>query len=114
MIFETSCAIQELMYSNDNKRTAESVLALYTKTFLHGILLKKHIGHNVKKLTVKKLYGKYFHSFFRHCADEHRLLSGKSMNAEKQERTFMFLKGITSGTSNHHLDQILLNCIIRS
>ena len=76
--------------------------------------MRKHIDHNVKKLTVKKLYGRYFHSLFRHCADEHRLLSGKSMNAENQERTFNFLKGITNGTSNHHLDQILLNCVIGS
>ena len=115
MIFEALCAIHELLYLNDNKGnvTAESVLALYGKTFLHGILLRKHIGHNVKKLTVKKLYGKYFHSLFRHCADEHRLLSGKSINAENQERTFKFLKGILSGTSNHDPDQILLNCVIR-
>ena len=28
MIFETLCAIQELLYLNDNNRTAESVLAL--------------------------------------------------------------------------------------
>ena len=99
---------------NANKRTAESVLVLYSKTFLHGILLRKHIAHNVKKLTVKKLYGKYFHSLFRHCADEHRLLSGKWMNAENQERSFKVLKGITSGTSNYHPNQIFLNCVIRS
>ena len=99
---------------NDNKRTAESVLALHGKTFLHGILLRKHINTNVKKLTIEQLYGKYFHSLFRHCADEHRLLSGKSMNAENQKRTFTFLKGITSGTSNHHTGEILLNCVIRS
>ena len=114
LIFETLCAVQELPHLNDNKRFAESVLALFSKTFSHGILLRKHIRHNVKKLTVKKLYGKYFHSLFCHCADEHRLLSGKSINAENQEITFKFLKGITSGTSNHHPDQILLNCVIRS
>ena len=28
MIFETLCAIQELLYLNDNNRTAESVLAM--------------------------------------------------------------------------------------
>ena len=113
MICETLCAILELLYLNDDKRTAESVLALYGKTFLYGILLRKHIGHNVKKLTVKKLYGKDFHSLFRHCSDEHRILSGKSMNAENQERTFKFSKSIRSCTSNHHPDQILLNCVIR-
>ena len=79
MIFETLCAIQELLYLNDNKRTAESVLALHGKTFLHGTLLRKHIGHNFKKLTVKKLYKKFFHSLFCHCTDGHRLISGKSM-----------------------------------
>ena len=114
MIFETLCAVQELPYLNDNKRTAESVLALCGKTFLHGILLRKHICHNVEKLTAKKLYGKHFHSLFFHSADEHTLLSGKSIYAENQEITFKFLKGVTSGTSNHHPDQILLNCVIRS
>ena len=114
MISETLCAVQELPYLNDNKRTAESVLALCGKTFLHGILLRKHICHNVEKLTAKKLYGKHFHSLFFHSADEHTLLSGKSIYAENQEITFKFLKGVTSGTSNHHPDQILLNCVIRS
>ena len=114
MNFETLCAIQELLYLNDNKRNAESVLALYGKTFLYGILLRKHLCHKVDKLTVKKLYRTYFYFLMSHCADEHRLLSGKSINAGNQERTFKFLKGITSGTSNHHPDQILLNCVIRS
>ena len=48
MIFEALCTIQEFLYLNDNKRTAESVLTLYGKTFVHGILLRKHNGHNVK------------------------------------------------------------------
>ena len=114
MIFETLCAIQELLYLNDNKRTAESVLALYVKTVLNGILLRKHIGHNIKKLSAKKLYGKYFHFLFRHFAEEDRLLSDTSMNAENQGRTSNFLKGITSGISNHHPDHVLLNFVIRS
>ena len=103
-----------MLYLNDNKRTEEIVSGLYGKTFLHGILLRKHINHKVKKLTIKKLYGKYFHSLFCHGADEHILLSGESINTENQERTFKFLKGITSSTSNHHPDQILLNCLIRT
>ena len=87
-----------MLYLNDNKRTEEIVSGLYGKTFLHGILLRKHIDHKVKTLTVKKLHGKYFHSLFRHGTDEHILLSGESINTENQERTFKFLKGITSGT----------------
>ena len=46
--------------------------------------------------------------------NECRLVSGKSMNAENQERKFKFLKGIISNTSNHHPEQILPNQAIGS
>ena len=36
------------------------------------------------------------------------------MSAENQERKLKFLKGIKSGTSNHHPEQILLNRAIKS
>ena len=36
------------------------------------------------------------------------------MNTESQKRTFKFLKGITSSTSNHQPDQTFVNCVIRS
>ena len=36
------------------------------------------------------------------------------MSAENQERKLKFLKGIKSGTSNHHPGQILLNRAIKS
>ena len=45
---------------------------------------------------------------------EHRLRSVTLISAKNQERTFKFLKGITNGTSNHHPDQALLNCVFRS
>ena len=104
-------AIQELLHTNDNKSTALSILSLYGKTFLRRISLRQYIGHKVPKLTVKKLHGKFFHSLFHHCADEHKLLTG---NTENQERTLKFLKDITSSTSNHHPEQKFLNCVIIS
>ena len=39
-------------------------------------------------------------------------MNGQSMNTEAEERRFNFFKTVTKMTSNHHLQQVILNCIL--
>ena len=43
-----------------------------------------------------------------------RIVSGSSCHTESEERTFHHLKTITTNTSNHHPDNVILNAIIRT
>ena len=64
IIFDTLRAIPELLYMTDDKRTSESVLALYGKVFLHRILLRKQFSHKVNNwLSKNYIENASFHFF---------------------------------------------------
>ena len=63
------------------------------------------------KLTKNKFYVKYLHALIAHAPMLLRMASGKSTNAEEEERTFNSLKTITTSTSNFHPDHVILNAI---
>ena len=114
-IFETMCEIQEVVYSGESKRSVEMILRLQNQSFLHRMLLKKIVKDKPlsPKLTKKKFYGKYLHALIAHAAMLLRMVSGKSINTEEEERTFNSLKTITTSTSNFHPDHVILNGITR-
>ena len=66
-----------------------------------------------KKLTSRKMYGKYFHSICHHLPDQFRVVSGRLANAEKEERQFKFISSTVSQTSNRHPEHSISNAIIR-
>ena len=119
-IFETMCEIQEVLYSGESKRSVEMILRLQNQSFLHMMLLKKIVKDKPlsPKLTKKKFYGKYLHALIAHAPMLLRMVSGKSINTEEEERTFNSLKTITTSTTNFHPDfihpdHVILNGIIR-
>ena len=114
-IFETMCEIQEVLYSCESKRSVEMILRLQNQSFLHMMLLQKIVKDNPlsPKLTKKKFYGKYLHALIAHAPMLLRMVSGKSINTEEEERTFNSLKTITTSTTNFHPDHVILNGIIR-
>ena len=57
--------------------------------------------------------GKYFHAITSHSAMQYRIVSGRASNTEQEERVFQFLKNISTNTSNHHPDHVILNSLIR-
>ena len=78
------------------------------------VCLKMDLRGNLKKLTREKFFRSYYHSFFCHCRQEYRVISGRTSNTESEEATFNRVKTSTNLTSNHHLDHIVLNVIIRT
>ena len=112
-ILKTHCEVQQLLYSSEHNRSVEAILRLYNQSFLHALLLKDYIGYNVKSMTERKLYGKYFHALSRHASEQYRIISGIASNTEAEERTFNFLKTASALTSNHHPDHVILNSFLR-
>ena len=78
------------------------------------LCLKMKLRGKLKKLTSRKYFGSYYHSLFRHCSQQCRVISGRTSNNESEEATFNNLKTFTNLTSNHHLDHIVLNAFIRT
>ena len=60
------------------------------------------------------MYGKYFHAITKHAAEQYRIISGRASNTEQEERTFNYLKSVSTLTSNHHAENVILNAIVRS
>ena len=112
MILSTLCEIQRILYIGEHERTMENILRLYNLTFLHTVLLKETVM-TPKAVTSRTLWGKYIHALFVHAPVMYRIISGKSANAEMEERIFNTFKRITNATSNQHPDHILLNFMAR-
>ena len=81
--------------------------------FLHACLIRELVGSKAKSLTNRVLWGKYFHAIVHHAPVMYRISSGKTANAEQEERVFHTLKHIISTTSNQHPEHVLLNNMIR-
>ncbi|XP_057315536.1 uncharacterized protein LOC130656649 [Hydractinia symbiolongicarpus] len=111
-VLETACEIQEIMYSPEQCRTPTSILRLHNTTFLHALALNEVIK-SPKSLTKRKLYGQYYHSLIAHAPEQYRIFSGPTTNTENEERSFNFLKVISSQTSNHHPANVILNAFLR-
>ena len=67
----------------------------------------------LKSLTRRKLFGKYFHMLVKHAPTQYRIVSGRSINVENEERIFHDLKTHATLSSNHHPENVILNNIIR-
>ena len=112
-LLDTLVEIQDIAYSTENSRTPRQILRLHNLVWHHAILCKEVIGFKLKKLTIRKFYGSYFHNITSHAPVQTRLVSGRSTNAEEQERVFNALKNISKATSSYQPDQIVGNMFIR-
>ena len=113
MLLDTLVEIQEIAYSLDAHRTPRSVLRLHNLTWYHAMLCRKLIGFSLKHLTTRKFYGNYFHNITSHAAIQNRLVSGRSANAEEEERVFDTITNITRTTTSYHASHITGNICIR-
>ncbi len=114
LLLDTLVEIQEIAYNSDAQRTPRSVLRLHHLTWYHAMLCRRVIGNfNLKKLTVRKFYGTYFHNITSHAPIQNRLISGRSANTEEQERVFNAITNITRTTSSFHGNHIIANIFVR-
>jgi hypothetical protein len=111
-LIDTLVQMQDILYSTDDKRSPALILRYLNQAWYHSILLKIIIK-KPKKLTMRKLFGVYFHNLSAHAGLMLRLISGQASNAEQQERTFNSIKRIAKQTSNYHPGQIIPNLLIR-
>ena len=111
-LLDTLSEISHLLYLSPECRNPRSVLRLYNRTFLHCVLCIEMIGIP-KKLTVRKFYGKYFHSISCHTPALARIISLSSLNSEDEERTFNAISNICRQTSSRRPDEIVENSIVR-
>ena len=83
----TLCEMQRILYQQESNRTSQNILHLYLQTFLHAMLLIIHFK-NPKSITKRKMFGKYYHALTAHACDQYRIINGRSINAESDERIF--------------------------
>ena len=113
LLLDTLVEIQEIAYCSESERTPRSVLRFHNLTWYHAMLCRMVMGFKLKKLTVRKLYGTYFHNITSHAPIQNRIINGRSANTEEQERVFNALTNITRTTSSFHGNHIIANILIR-
>ena len=80
---------QEIAYNSDTQRTPRSILRFHNLTWYHAMLCQMLIRFQLKKLSVHKFYGTYFHNITSHAQIQNRLVSGRSANTEEQKRILL-------------------------
>ena len=95
-ILKTLCEIQKVLYQQESHRTNENILHLYIQTFLHMILLEMNFEKNIKSMSVRKYFGKYYDAIISHASDQYRIINGRSSNTESDERYFHTIKDISN------------------
>ena len=108
----TLCEMQRILYQQELKRTSKNILHLYLQTFLHAMLLINNFK-NPKTITKRKMFGKCYHALTVHACDQYRIINGRSINAESDERIFNIVKTLANKTSNHHAHNVISNVYIR-
>ncbi|XP_070549540.1 uncharacterized protein [Ptychodera flava] len=111
-LIDTLAEISEIAYKHDHERCPRLILRLYNVAFLHGIMCKA-IFSNPKKLTKRKMFGRYFHNLTVHQPDQLRVVSLRSTNAENQERVFNRIRRVTKATSSKRPGGIIGNAMVR-
>jgi len=74
-------------YLDEKDRSTVKIFRLHNITFSHAIATHKNL-RNVKSLTIRKLFGQYYHSLINHAAEVYRITSLTSIHAEDEERAF--------------------------
>ena len=106
--------IQRILYLRDKKRCSQEVLRLSNQCHLHFIQLLSFFNSNPpKELTWRKLFGKHIHNLVGHASLSLRLMSGRTINSEGDERIFNAIKSIAGQTSCKRPGHVIGNLLIR-
>ena len=112
-LLNTLVEMQEILYAGENTRSPRLILRYHNLSFCHAMLCNEILGHQPSTVTCRKLYGKHFHGLISHAPFQLRIMSGKAMSAEDEERAFNSIKGITKCTSSNHPGHVIGNVLIR-
>ena len=111
-LLQTGVEIAEILYSDPEKRSPQTVLRLHNLTYVHAQHCIKIFG-KPKTMSMRKMFGRYFHSLTTHSALLHRIVAPCLLNTEVEERMFGQCKSITKNTSNQHTNHIITNILVR-
>ena len=106
-LLNTLVEMQEILYAGESKRSPQLILRYHNLSFTHAMLCNEILGHQPCTMTCRKLYGKHFHDLISHAPLQLRIMSGKAMSAEDEERAFNSIKGITKSTSSNHPGHVI-------
>ena len=112
-LLDTMVDMQDILYKEDKSRSPRLILRYHNSSWYHHTLCREIVGFKLKKKTVRKFYGTYLHDLTAHAPLQLRLVSGRTSNAEEEERTFNTVKSITNTTSCYRPAHIISNIFIR-
>ena len=111
-LLQTAVEITEILYSDPEKRSPQTVLRLHNLTYVHAQHCTKLFG-KPKTMSMRKMFGRYFHSLTTHSALLHRIVAPHLLNTKVEERMFGQCKSITKNTSNQRTNHIVTNILVR-
>ena len=109
----TLVEITKLAYTKAKYRNQKYILRLYNITFKHAMLCINQLRGAVKKISVQKLFGVYFHSITSHLPQVARIIAPSSIHTEDEERMFSKINNISLNTSTRTSQSIRDNGIVR-
>ena len=91
-LFVTWSEIKEISYSSDDERSPQRLLQMTNLILQHALITHIYIRDNLVFLTPPKLLGVYLHAIMKHPSLQYRIVSGISVNTEKEETMFTSIK----------------------
>ena len=68
------CEMQQILYQLESERSPKLIFRYHNIKFLHALQLNE-VAKNIKKLTIRKLFGQYYHALIHHAPDQLRIIS---------------------------------------
>ena len=112
LLLQTVIKMGEICYSLDDRRSPRQVLQMYNICWLHMELCRDLFG-NPHKLSRCKMFGIYVHALTAHSPTQYELASLRSLNTENQERLFGQSRTIAETCTNHHLENVIAQVMVR-
>ena len=90
-LFVTS-EIKEISYSFDDERSPKRPLRMTNLMLQHVLIIHIYIRDNLVFLTPRKFFGVYLHAIVKLAGLQYRIVSGRSVNTEKEKAMFTSIK----------------------
>ena len=113
LLLQTVIKMGEICYSLDDRRSPRQVLQMYNICWLHIMELCRDLFGNPHKLSRCKMFGIYVHALTAHSPTQYELASLRSLNTENQERLFGQAWSIAETCTNHHLENVIAQVMVR-
>ena len=113
LLLKQLAEINEISYADEKDRSIQKIFRFHTVTFLHAMLVKKLL-YPTRNITPRKMFGQYELELSRDAPIQYRIMALSSSNSEDEERAFTFMKDVAKKCTNHHPQNVISTCLIRS